>query len=230
MLRYLVLFDIDGTLIWPDGVGKASLAAALQRVFGTQGSLAAYDLRGQTDRQIVPDVLAGEGISPEEIETRFEHFCGVMAEELMGLLPRHDVRPVTGGPQLVERLRAREDVLLGLVTGNFRETAYLKLEAAGYAPEDFHVGAYGSERAERADLPPLAVERAQQLSGQRFAGQNVVVVGDTPADIACARSVSARTVAVATGGHSVEALQSHSPDSVLADLTDTEQALAALLV
>jgi len=229
MLRYLVLFDIDGTLVWSDGAGKASLAAALQRVFGTQGRLAAYDLRGQTDRQIVSDVLAGEGISPEEIETRFEDLCGVMADELVALLPRHDVRPVTGGLQLVERLRAREDVLLGLVTGNFRETGYLKLEAAGYAREDFRVGAYGSERARRTDLPPLAVERARQLVGQRFAGQNVVVVGDTPADIACARSVNARTVAVATGWDSVETLRSHSPDSVLLDLTDTEQALAAIL-
>ena len=229
MLRHLVLFDIDGTLLWPDSVGRASLEAALLRVFDTQGSLANYSLRGQTDRQIVSDVLAGEGISPDEIEARFDELCSVMAEEMVKLLPGHDVRPCDGGLSLVEKLRARGDVLLGLVTGNFQETAFLKLEAAGYRREHFRVGAYGAERANRAELPPLAVERAKQLTGQCFEGQAIVVVGDTPADIACAQSVSARTVAVATGWDSPEVLRSHSPDSLLPDLADTGEALTAIL-
>jgi phosphoglycolate phosphatase-like HAD superfamily hydrolase len=230
MLRYLVLFDIDGTLLWPDGIGRASMTAALLRVYGTQGGIDGYNFGGKTDRNIVSDVLAGEDITPKDIDARFDELCRVMAEELTMRIPQHAIRPLAGGQQLVERLRAREDVLMGLVTGNCERTAFLKLEAANFVTEDLRVGAYGSERADRADLPPLAVERAWKLSGQRFEGSSIVVIGDTPADIACARSVNARTVAVASGWVPMETLGSHSPDVLLPDLSDTDKAIEAILV
>lgn len=228
-LRTLALFDIDGTLVWPDGAGRASLPAALHRVYGTQGGIDGVVLHGHTDRGIVAEALAAEGISQETIDAHFDTFCRALKEEMIARLPHHDIRACDGGLQLVERLRERGDVLLGLVTGNFHETAMLKLESAGYRPGDFRVGAYGSESANRADLPPLAVERAYELTGQRFEGPSIVVVGDTPADIACARSVNARTVAVATGRDSVGTLRQHAPDHALPNLVDTQQVLAAIL-
>lgn len=225
----LVLFDVDGTLVWPDGVGRASITAALEKVYGTRGSVDSYNFAGNTDRQIVKDVLAGEGIPQEVIDARFDAVCRVMAEELVQILPRYDVRPCDGGLELIRRLDAREDVLVGLVTGNFEETAFVKLGAAGYDGDMFKVGAYGSEAADRAHLPPLAARRAEALTGRRFDGETIVVVGDTPADIACARSVSARTVAVATGWTPPEKLRAHSPDELLLSLADTDLALNAIL-
>ena len=110
MSQYLVLFDIDGTLVWPDGLGKASMLAALERVYGTQGGLAAIDFHGQTDRQLVADALRSEGISQETIGTRFDEFLSALTEEMAARLPDHDLRACDGGLRLVEQLRARDDV------------------------------------------------------------------------------------------------------------------------
>ena len=229
MLRYLVLFDIDGTLVWSDGAGKAAMGAALQQVYGTQGNLDSLRLHGQTDRQIVYSVLKPEGFPTTAIDARFDQFCNLMTAELAARLPQHNLRPCDGGLALVKELGKRHDVMIGLVTGNFEQTAFLKLEAAGYRASDFRVGAYGSEHANRADLPPQAVERARAISGHRFVGNKIVIVGDTPDDISCGQSVAARSVAVATGMYSVEQLRAYNPDGLLPDLSDTHQAMAVIL-
>lgn len=227
--RSLVLFDIDGTLVHSDGAGKASMLAAMRQVYGTEGGLATFSLHGMTDRQIVYHALADNGLSQSAIDSQFERLGNLMAQELRQAISSFDVRPCAGGLDLVQALKTRGDVLVGLVTGNFEATAYIKLAAAGYAPGDFFGGAFGSENADRNALPPLAVERAEKLSGQHFSGQSIVIVGDTPADIVCARSVKARVVAVAMGRHTPTDLAAHQPDVVLADFSDRGASLAAIL-
>ncbi len=105
----------------------------------------------------------------------------------------------------------------------------IKLRTAGFDPDDFVVGAYGSEGWERAMLPPIALERAQAHTGQTFAPENVVIIGDTPNDIACATSIGARTIAVATGPFTTEQLRQHRPDHVFEDMHDVERVIAAIL-
>jgi phosphoglycolate phosphatase-like HAD superfamily hydrolase len=114
------------------------------------------------------------------------------------------------------------------VTGNIQETATIKLRHLGYRPEVFRVGAYGADSVDRNDLPPLAVERAYQLTGVRFSGEAIVIIGDTPADVICAQSVGARSIAVLTGWSERDALEAAQPDYLLDDLTNPEQVIRAI--
>jgi phosphoglycolate phosphatase len=145
------------------------------------------------------------------------------------------VRACPGVLDLLSALRARHEVLLGLVTGNMEITAPIKLRAAGIEPGLFRVGGYGSDAADRNELPAIAAQRAEALTGARFAGRNIViagdivVVGDTPADVTCGQAVGARTVAVSTGYPSLQALQAAAPDVLLPDLANLETALQAIL-
>jgi phosphoglycolate phosphatase-like HAD superfamily hydrolase len=120
---------------------------------------------------------------------------------------------------VIHELRRRGSPTMGILTGNVSTTAPIKLRAAGFDPEWFPVGAYGSERMERDDLPALAVERAEKILGRRIAPGQVVIVGDTPQDVSCARALGAVAVAVLTGFSSREELAATQPDYLLDDLS-----------
>ncbi len=130
---------------------------------------------------------------------------------------------------LLSALRDRADVLLGLLTGNSEPTAPLKLQEAGIDPAQFVVGAYGSEDLDRNRLPEIAMQRANELTGLTMTGDNSVIIGDTPADILCARAGKATAVAVASGWHSAKSLARYHPDVLLEDLCDTRTVLQELL-
>jgi phosphoglycolate phosphatase-like HAD superfamily hydrolase len=225
----LVLFDIDGTLLWPDGVGALAMQRALDEVYGTSGTLDQVSMAGMTDRAIIHQALSGGGLSPGEVQNRWERFSLALARHIAVTLAERRMRLCPGVLALLAALSARDDVLLGLVTGNLENTAPIKLRAVGIDPGLFRVGGYGSDAADRDKLSAIAVQRAEALTGQRFAGPRIVVVGDTPADVACGKAVGARTVAVATGEPSREALQAAAPDVLLSDLSDLESALRAIL-
>jgi phosphoglycolate phosphatase len=230
-LKHLVLFDIDGTLLWPDGAGRVALKSALERVYGTAGTIDAYNFGGRTDKEITRDVLGAVGLSPTAIWGKFHYLSEVMVEELTTCLARgeHNIQPCPGGPALVEHLSRREDMLLGLLTGNLPETAHIKLRHAGYDPALFRVGAYGDDSAERTDLPPLAVERSYKLTNMRFGGKQVVIIGDTPADVACGRGIGARSIAVLTGWNTRAELDAARPDYLFDDLTDHDAVVGAII-
>jgi phosphoglycolate phosphatase-like HAD superfamily hydrolase len=150
----------------------------------------------------------------------------VHAENVYG---DHRVMPCPGVPELLQALAASDNVLLGLVTGNTAQTAPLKLAAGGIAPSLFKVGAYGSDHMDRNQLPALAMERATALTKYPFMGQNTVVIGDTPADILCARAGGTTAVIVATGWHAMDTLLPYQPDHLFENFKDTDAVLAALL-
>ena len=129
---------------------------------------------------------------------------------------------------LVERLGEIDECLVGLLTGNIEAGARIKLRPTGLWPR-FRLGAYGSDHADRNRLPEVAARRAEALVGRVFRGPDVVVIGDTPRDIECARAFGASAVAVATGRLGVAELRAHVPDHLFADLGDTERVLAAIL-
>jgi phosphoglycolate phosphatase-like HAD superfamily hydrolase len=130
---------------------------------------------------------------------------------------------------LLDRLEAEEGVVLGLLTGNLAAGAALKLKSAGFDPGRFRVGAYGSDAAHRPELPPIAARRAEPYFGRVPSGQEVVIIGDTPADLACGECIAARAVGVATGAYSVSELAACSPHAVFEDLSDTERVIEAIL-
>jgi phosphoglycolate phosphatase len=230
----LVLFDIDGTLLWSDGAGALAMRQALIEVYGTAGALEQIYMAGMTDRAIVHQALGDH--DPREIQAGWQSFGLALARHMTQTVTERQVRACPGVLGLLSALHARpEEVLLGLATGNMEITAPIKLRAAGIEPGLFRVGGYGSDDADRNKLPAIAAQRAETLTGARFAGRNsviagdIVVVGDTPADIACGQAVGAWTVAVSTGYPSLQALQAAAPDVLLPDLANLETALQAIL-
>ena len=225
----LLLFDIDGTLIRSNRAGRMAMAAALEEMFGTAGPLDEYPMSGKTDARILTDLLLTVGFDEAVIQARLPALYELMALKAEVIYPGKDIAPCPGVEPLLAALRARSDVLLGLLTGNAQPTAALKLGAAGIDPAQFRVGVYGSEALDRNQLPALALRRAAGLTGRPFSGADMVIIGDTPADILCARAGKATAVAVASGWHSAETLAQYNPDILLDDLMDTKRVLDELL-
>ena len=136
---------------------------------------------------------------------------------------------VIGVSMLLDRLEAEADVVLGLLTGNIAPGAGLKLRSGGLDPARFRVGAYGSDSPHRPDLPAIAAERAAPIFGRVPAGETVIIVGDTPADVTCGRAIGARAVAVATGSYAMAELREAGARAAFEDLSDTDAVLEAIL-
>ena len=225
----LVLFDIDGTLITSRGAGRRAMRTALERVFGTAGGIDQYDLSGRTDTRIVHDVMGALGWEPARVTERLDDFFEVYLGGLTSEIgDGQHVVTLPGVQAVVERLAESPDVVLGLVTGNIEEGARIKLLPTGLWPH-FRVGAYGSDHMDRRRLPSLATRRAHALVGRAFTPTDVVVIGDTPHDIDCARHFGAVAVAVTTGQYTRAQLVADRPDHLFDDLADVEQVLAAVL-
>ncbi len=223
-----LLFDIDGTLINSSRVGREAMGRALEDVFGTAGALHRYEFAGKTDRRIVRDLMAAEGWADADIAALMPQFDERMAAAGATLFTPERIRPCPGVVPLLTALARREDVVLALLTGNIRHTVPLKLAAAGLDPELFRVGAYGSDSLERNDLFAIALARAEATLGLRLAASDVIIVGDTPADIGCARAGGSRAIAVATGPYPAEVLAGCQPDYLFHDLSATDEVLRAM--
>jgi phosphoglycolate phosphatase len=225
----LVLFDIDGTLMLTDGAGKRAIHRALAEVFGGTGP-EDHRFDGKTDPQIVRELMRIVGHSDEHIDLRMsrllELYITFLGEELHARPSGITVMP--GIHDLLAALRNRDDVILGLLTGNLAAGARAKLIAAGINPDQFRVGAYGSDHEQRGELPAVAQRRTRDELGFDIAGQDVVVIGDTPADIQCGRGIGARAIAVATGHFTVEELEEHDAAAVFADLSPTRDVLSVI--
>ncbi|OLC12081.1 MAG: hypothetical protein AUH29_17480 [Candidatus Rokubacteria bacterium 13_1_40CM_69_27] len=224
----LFLFDVDGTLLNARGAGRRAFGCALEAVYGTAGPVDRYDWRGRTDPQIAFDLMRAAGLTDGEIAARLDTFFDTYAGELERLLgdgARVEVMP--GAGEVVRRLGAREDALVGLLTGNIERGARAKLRSTGLLPW-FRVGAYGSDDADRRRLPAVACARARALTGREFPFDRVTIIGDTPLDVDCARACGARAVVVATGHHSGAELAACAPDLLFADLADVDRVLGAL--
>ena len=225
----LLLFDIDGTLIRSNSAGRAALTYALEQVFGTAGPIDSYKFGGKTDPRIITDLMLAAGIDQKTIDAKLPAVYDVMTAQGRETFNQRGIVPCPGILILLESLRQRKDTVLGLVTGNIVSTAPLKLKAGGIDPTQFRVGAYGSDHMDRNRLPGIAMKRARELTGHPFNGNNTVVIGDTPADILCARAGKATAVAVASGWHAAPTLAKYKPDFLLENLTDTK-AVEELLV
>jgi phosphoglycolate phosphatase len=216
---YLALFDIDGTLIRGQGVGGLAMERAGRKVLGPAFSIEGIDFAGALDPWIYQEAAARMG--RDDALTLHAEFLEVYLTELALALDASERLPVAipGVEVALGRLAARTNTTLGLVTGNYARAAPLKLRAAGIDPSQFVLGAYGGDAPTRPDLVRLAMEQWRGR-GAHPDPRRVVVIGDTPRDVDCAKKNGCRCVAVATGWYSAEKLRETEADAVVADLTD----------
>ena len=226
-MKRLLLFDIDGTLV-RGGPAKKAFELAMKLVFGTAGPIDGHDFSGKTDPQIARELLCAAGLGDEEIDAGLEPLWLEYLDELEPRLAEMPMTVLPGIRPLLEHLRGIDGVSMGLLTGNIVEGARLKLSSVGLM-EYFHVGGYGSDSEVRENLPDVARRRAERRRETSFPAPSVVVVGDTPRDVACGKHGGTRTVAVATGRFDAERLAEDGPDRVLEDLRDLGEAVQALL-
>lgn len=230
-MRKLVLFDIDGTLLLTAGAGRRAITAALAELVGHSPAFGGVRFDGKTDPQIVTELLSAAGhpspSDPQHIDALCQRYVGLLAVELDRTAGSATLMP--GIPQLLDELERNADVLLGLLTGNLAQGAALKLRAAGIDPVRFRVGAYGSDAAHRPHLPPIAARRAVSFFGHEPSGAEVVIIGDTPADIQCGVGIGARALGVATGAYSTDELMAAGAHAAFPDLSATDQVIAAIL-
>jgi phosphoglycolate phosphatase len=226
----LVLFDIDGTLLLSDGAGRRAIHRALIEIFGDTGP-ADHRFDGKTDPQIVRELMRVVGHDDSAIDSNlddlFARYVVCLREELRD--PMHRAMSLPGVKTLLAVLSRRDDVTLGLLTGNLADGARAKLEAVGIDPSMFAVGAYGSDHEHRPELPAIAQRRALEQLGLEIPGSNVVVIGDTPADVECGRDIGARAIGVGTGRYPVDVLLAHGAVAAFHDLSDTDAVVRAIL-
>ncbi len=215
----LILFDIDGTLLISRGIGREAKRRAMLECFGEVGDLDNHVFGGKTDWQILADLLRPYGKTSADIGREMARYERVIARHMREIKGSYRADALPHAMELVKNLRDRADAIVGLVSGNTSMTADIKLEMAGFKRDWFAVGAFGNEAAERDKLTRLALERAENNTGSSFDGDDVIVIGDTVADIDAARAIEAVAVAVCTGYTAREQLRAGQPDFLLDDLS-----------
>jgi len=227
-MERLILFDIDGTLTRTQS-GYVPFNQAVFSTFGIRGDIRTVVPDGNTDPRIVQDIFIAANVHIEVAPAQWEEFATTL-ERCYGDAVRAGttiVRALPGVTELLQALSQNSGFGGSVVTGNFEQIAQVKLKSAGL---DYHLcrGAYGGDSPHRPDLPVIAQQRWEALSGRSVSPGQCVIVGDTPKDLEAARTNGMKCVLVGTGRYPVEELLLYSPDACLADLTNTAEVLQTL--
>jgi phosphoglycolate phosphatase len=220
---HVLLFDIDGTLLSSGGAGKAAIETALAEEFGVAVH-AKVPYSGRTDRAIIQDLFRLHGV--EDSPAHLQKLLVGYFQRLPAFLASHRGQVLPGIAALLGHLGTRA-VAIGLLTGNVREGARLKLGHFGIY-EHFAFGGFGDHHFDRDDVAREALDAAHCHLDGALTRERVWVIGDTPLDVRCARSIGVNVAAVATGGHSHAELEAARPDLLLSDLSDPAPLLAVL--
>jgi phosphoglycolate phosphatase len=225
----LILFDIDGTLLLSGRAGLRAMTRAFHDTFGIRDAFKGESFGGRTDSYLVSKALQLAGLpdTPEQHHRFRDIYLPLLAEEIQhpgeghkGLMP--------GARELLEALTAFDHLHLALLTGNYREAAEIKLQHFELW-DFFEWGAFSDDHHDRNELVPIAKSRAETYDIPIAAMDRVIVIGDTPHDIECARVAGAASIAVATGGYTIEQLKEAGADEALLDLSNTEYVVSLLL-
>jgi len=228
----LLLFDIDGTLLLTEGAGKRAMHTAARRIFGENFSFEGVSFGGRLDPLIFADAARNNGLEPDDAD--HQRFRDAYLAELDAVLNNGErpTRALPGIHDLLHELRRRvgvgDPVTLGLLSGNYRTAMPIKLHAAEIDPDWFTLTALGDEADSRPGLVELALGRYQQAHGAAADPERVIVIGDTPHDIDCAKAHHCVAFAVATGNCPRGQLEAAGADIVVDDLSDPSALLDRL--
>jgi len=222
----LILFDVDATLITTSRTGIQAMGLAGRAAFGSHFNEHAVEYAGRLDPLIIRDLLIAhqQETSPEAVEAFWagyrEHLSQLVVQPGMAM-------PCPGIMEVLDALEADAEMTLGLLTGNYPDTGSIKLRAAGIDPERFPVAVWGSdsphEPPAREHLPAVGMKRYAERFGREVPPQRVLIIGDTPHDISCARAHGCRVLAVGTGAFNRDQL-AHA-DGFFPDLSSTEEVI-----
>jgi phosphoglycolate phosphatase-like HAD superfamily hydrolase len=247
----LLLFDVDGTLVLTGGAAVRAMDEAFHEVFGVRGAFEHVPMPGRTDgailadafvravpqSQIFAEALSAVGVHPGDGQVdRFKAaYVSRFAEEIQKPVPVDPAKPsrhrfkgvLPGVRELLDALSLRPDMFLGLLTGNYEQGARIKLEYFNLW-RYFAWGAFGDDAVNRHELVPVAIARSRAAGCPALDPHDIVIIGDTPLDVACARDAGITCLAVATGGYSIDALQASGADMALESLADTDAVVRCL--
>lgn len=227
----MILFDVDQTLVSIRGGDVIALNAAFEQVHGIAEAFREFTFAGGLDLPLMIEAYRKWGIMTDGAgkipdlsvfkAAYFEHLTRILGTWVKGMV-------CPGVPELLESLASDSQVQLGLETGNFRESAFIKLHRYGL-DVFFEEGAFGGDHFERREVVATAIAKCQERSGRTYSPGEIFLVGDTPHDVEAGRANGVRTLAIATGNYTFEELTKLNPTYVLADLSDTERVLRLLL-
>ncbi|MEY2479847.1 MAG: phosphoglycolate phosphatase [Verrucomicrobiota bacterium] len=225
MQKRLLLFDIDGTLVSTMGAGIESLKIVIEKRYGARDDLRDIEIAGKTDSNIAADILEKYDVdaTPESIGAFLDEYVAHLAP----LLPTLPGRVLPGISEILARMKSKPDRVLGLLTGNVKRGAEMKLKHYGLW-DYFEFGAFADDHHDRNQLGAFARKRAQEKHGHEFQAAQIDVIGDTGHDIACGKAFGARTVAVATGSWTCERLKAERPDFLFADFSNVDEVIETL--
>jgi len=226
MRHTLLMFDVDLTLVDAAGAGQVAMLTAGNEVCGEGFTFKGVSFGGRLDPLIFADAVSGCDYNDQQAADLHETFRSTYTREFERLLTDNGrtIKALPGIPALIDTLRTRahsqDDVMLGLLTGNYAQTAAMKIEAAGLRRDWFTLGCFGDEADSRPGLTELAMQRYAQFTGTPAHPDRVIIIGDTQHDIACAKAHGCTAFAVATGRLSSDELREAGADIVVDDLSD----------
>jgi phosphoglycolate phosphatase-like HAD superfamily hydrolase len=221
---YLILFDIDGTLIDSGEAGSRSLNLSFKELFSVVNAFHGISMAGKTDTQIMKEGLLKHGIAVDgNFVVVINTYLKYLQKEIHNY--RRHIKP--GIYELLGKLSLTKDLQLGLLTGNIEPGARIKLEPFKLN-KYFPTGAFGSDDEDRNKLLPIALNRFEELCQRKIGIGECIVIGDTPRDVYCAKIYGAICVGVATGPYSVDELIEAEANYVAKDLSNYDNLLQFL--
>jgi phosphoglycolate phosphatase-like HAD superfamily hydrolase len=223
--KRLLLFDIDGTLVSTGGAGVRALKLVIEKRYGVQDDLHDVEIAGRTDSGIAASILKKYGAS--ETNGNVSDFLDEYVGFLKQTVSTTAGQILPGMSEILNQMKTRPDRVLGLLTGNVKRGAELKLQHYGLW-DFFEFGAFADDHHDRNQLGGFARARAEEKHGHDFEASQIDVIGDTGHDVACGKAFGARTVAIATGSWSREQLAAHKPDFLFDDLANVGEVMRVL--
>lgn len=223
----LLLFDIDGTLLMSGGAGKRAMSKAFVILYGHDSVMESISMSGRTDDLILKEAYEKSSVpfTKDELRRYKKIYFEILKKEI--LKPHTDKRLMPGIHRLLPLLNERNNISLGLLTGNWQQSGYIKIGHFGLQ-DYFPFGAFSDDSPIRHKLIPIAIKRFKEYSKMTITPDNIFVIGDTPADIQCTKPYGVKSIAVGAAHHSIDELKQHDPDYIFKDLEECDQFLELL--